>query len=193
MKKLFYILPVVALLVIACKEEPPPAEPDPDVLPSATENGANTFGCKINGDEVWLAKYGDTSNTNISVEATYDTTGGAGKLFISAVREDLTWGNFERIEIHGSSITQDPLQDDIAYYMTVEHAKIYGFYNFAPEADCGHYYHDMGAPGNLTITYLDTISQVISGTFDMILVNNDCETTNFAITDGVFDLSYTQP
>lgn len=191
MKKLFYVLPLIALFIYACKEDPIPTEPEPDALPAATESGANTIGCKINGDEIWLSKYGDTSNTNISLEATYDTAGGI--FFITAVREDLTWGNFERIEIHGSSIMQDPLQDDISYYMTVEHDKVYGFYDFEPEDGCGHYFHDLGAPGNLNITYLDTVAQVISGTFDMVLVNNGCDPANLVITDGVFDVSYEQP
>jgi hypothetical protein len=193
MKKLIYLLPIVSIIMIACKEETPPPAPVPDVLPTATETGAFTFGCMINGDEVWLAKYGDTTNTSIPITATYDTVGGAGKFFISAVRQDQTWGQFERMEIHGSSIVQDPLQDDITYLMTVEHDKIYGLYDFEPEDGCSHYYHNQGGPGNLTITYLDTVAQIISGTFDMTLINNSCTSTNFVITDGVFDVKSSYP
>ncbi len=193
MKKLVYLLPALCFIILtySCKEETPDPGPAPDVMPTATTSGANTFGCMVD-DELWVAKYADTTNTNITVNGTFDTAGGL--FFITAVREDLTFGNFERINFYGSSIVQDPLQTPITYIMSVEHDKVYGYQDYQPETGgCGHYYHNMGGPGSITINFLDTVNQIISGNFDMNLVNSGCVPPNLLITEGVFDLKYDAP
>ena len=55
MKK-FFFLPLVALLFLAVKcplQNTPPKQNPPDVLPPATQTGANTMGFLLNG-KVWL-------------------------------------------------------------------------------------------------------------------------------------------
>ena len=46
--KLFIIIPLIFLLISSCKKH------EDNELPPATQSGANTFGCKINGVN-WVA------------------------------------------------------------------------------------------------------------------------------------------
>lgn len=186
MKKIFYILPI-ALLFVACKDDEPVETVEPDVMPAATTVGANTFGCNVDG-KLWVAKNADTDSAEVVVDGTYDK--GTGDFYLTAVRQDLSHNNFERIKIYGSGIFQTP-DLPLTYIMTVEHNKVYGYLDFNPAAGgCGHYYHNPSAPGALTITKVDTIAQIVSGSFQMDLINNDCDPSGISITDGVFDLNY---
>jgi len=58
---------------------------------------------------------------------------------------------------------------------------------------CDYYFQSLPGLnlGKLTITYLNEEKNIISGTFYMNLVNNDCEGDSLLkITDGRFDFHY---
>jgi len=53
------------------------------------------------------------------------------------------------------------------------------------------YYHDTLDKGQVTITHLDREKNIISGTFQMTLVNPDCTSdTTIEVTLGRFDFGY---
>jgi hypothetical protein len=54
MKKLFILILLLSSFLTACSN-------DEEVLPSITAHGANTFGCKVNG-QVWVANGTDGWN-----------------------------------------------------------------------------------------------------------------------------------
>lgn len=77
MKYLLLVIPL-ALLLGCKKTSPAPA----DQLPPATQTGANTFGCLLNG-QVWTPQgYNGTSNYSVS----YDPNYRKGTLSISTYR-----------------------------------------------------------------------------------------------------------
>jgi len=72
MKKILPIISGLALLILCsfpgCGVLPTPKE----VLPTATQTGANTFGCLVNG-KVWLPKgYNGTSNLSPSYDPNFN-------------------------------------------------------------------------------------------------------------------------
>ena len=57
-----FTIPFVFLFCTSCKKTSPPT-----VLPPITQNGANTFGCKING-QVWVPYYPCDLGQSIELE-----------------------------------------------------------------------------------------------------------------------------
>lgn len=174
------ILPVLLLILFSScnKQEPEPEGPE---LPPLTHEGKNTFGCKING-EVWVAEV-EPSIWNSDVQSYYNSQD-SGRFSVQ--------GNFE-VE---SNVIEDVRLRAYNVFSTgsfelhaPEGNQKRGFDPGYPE-DCT-FYHDYNNPGSLEITYFNTNSQIISGKFEMDLVNLDCsQDTVMHITEGRFDVRY---
>lgn len=166
---------LAALLLSACtKDDPDPASQ----LPPATQTGANTFGCLVNG-QAWTPQgYSGFSNYIVS----YDTFSDGGLINISAYRIYGSGTNdFQSISLWTKSISgigtfsfRDTLTS-IAQFSDYKSNCIWR----SSEPDIVY------RQGTLTLSRLDLRTGVISGTFEFTLAKPGCDTIK--VTQGRFD------
>jgi hypothetical protein len=168
------LLPALALaLLTQCQK----ADSDPvDQLPPATQTGANTFGCLVNG-QVWTPKgYDGTSNYTVYFDPNYRK----GTLNISTYRYEV--GNSaSRQDI---ILFSDSLKSVGSYSLTIQNhqeALYYGARGQCEFRQNGVHYRR----GSLTITRLDLSAGIISGTFAFTLYKPGCDSVR--VTQGRFD------
>ena len=96
------LLPLLALLLMQChKKDPDPAKPE-DQLPPATQTGAGTFGCLVNG-KPWTPS---GNNATPSFQVHYDPTYHGGNLAVTAFRRLDDKGNRQVISLGGDQIAK---------------------------------------------------------------------------------------
>ncbi|RZK98100.1 MAG: hypothetical protein EOO62_26990 [Hymenobacter sp.] len=169
-----FLLPALALLLLTqCQK----ADPDPaSQLPAATQTGANTFGCLVNG-QPWLPG-GNDGTSNYSVY--YDPTYAQGTLGILTYR------------VTNNSTVQQTIGINSDSMRTIGTYKLKAKGHHQPalidsKTACRYYASDPGTycKGTLTITRLDYTVGVISGTFSFTLAKAGCDTIK--VTQGRFD------
>ncbi len=129
-----------------------------DVLPAATQEGKNTFGCLLN-DVVWLPKssvsiYQEYSNINGGYDPSNKTFG------IQAAKRDKY--PFENINIYSKNITGIG-----TYRLYLNYDKTSTAYSFSESKQSNKDFFLMNDTINsvLTIKRLDTLNYIISGSF----------------------------
>jgi len=177
---LLILLFSVFLLNAKCKKD----KPDPPaVLPPITQEGKNTFGCKVNG-EVWVPSYkcGGTGNP-------------CGEIAVDIARLSQ---NQLPVEIHigvgqkknDNSLTAFSIQtktnesifsignkiDSVTMYFQKPVVQLYYNYNYYNRIE------------KFEITKLDTLNKIISGIFELTLYKSTSDSLN--ITEGRFDLKF---
>jgi hypothetical protein len=145
-------------------------------LPDATQTGANTFGCLLNG-KVWLPK-GNDGTANFSVY--YDPSLMGGTLNVGTYRYYGS-GNNDRdnMNLYSDSLTQE---GTYALYQKSTRGAIYSNWKACS------YANDATVPyktGELVITKLDLTNGIIAGTFHFTLYKPGCD--SIRITQGRFD------
>lgn len=194
MKKLFSYLILILSFGISCRED------DFDILPAITQEGLNTFGCVIDG-EVLIPK---------NAEAGF--LGGASGLQIVYFKDSTFNSIGEYIRPPSISITSSNYHDvggDLIYlyipfpilqkeYQINESNGNSNFYNLPqPHVILNTYdrqdilkrYLSYYQSGQITITEFDTISTVISGYFNLRVVDAVTKTDTIEVTDGRFDIN----
>lgn len=174
MKTRVNLLLVTALLALSqCKKN----DPDPvSQLPPATQTGANTLGCLVNGHP-WTPQ-GNDGSSNYSVS--YDQNP-YGVLDLRTYRyQQKPIDNFQYLilftrELHGpkSYDVRDIVNTRVSWYDRLSGCDM--------SSDAPGTYHK----GTLTITKLDLQAGIISGTFSFTLAKPGCDTVR--ITQGRFD------
>jgi len=177
MKKILLIISGLALFILCgfpgCGVLPAPKE----VLPAATQTGANTFGCLVNG-KVWLPKGNDgTSNLNLSYDPPY-----MGGVFNLQTYRYYGVGSNDRQNI---TIYLDSLSKvgQYNFYFSHNRAAIFSDWN-----KCS-YPNDSSViykAGRINVTKLDLQGAILSGTFDFTLAKSNCDTIK--VTEGRFDI-----
>jgi hypothetical protein len=175
---------LVLLLVfnIQCKKSTPP----PNILPAMTQEGKNTFGCKING-EVWIPYYQCGLITifskckELQTVVNYADTTTKLPFYI-----DLTVSR----EIGGGSFTSFDIRAEI-----LKTGKIDSFLNVTYRRDSFSYdpQHPISPATNaIIVTKIDAVNQIISGTFYFTLYNSSYGSISdsLVVTDGRFDVTY---
>lgn len=178
MKHLFFTILPLALLLSCQKSTPAPV----DQLPPATQTGANTFGCLVNG-QPWTPS-GNNGTPNL--RADYDPTYAGGSLQVKAYRYTGAGNNvLQGLTFGATNVTQP------------------GIYSFPLTGPNGISYSDFGAPapqsyfstssgtltyqkGTLTLTRFDLARGIMAGTFTFTLAQPGCDTLK--ITQGRFDV-----
>jgi len=176
LKFICILLLTLPLLSVECED--PIAEEQPYELPPITQEGANTFGCLING-EVWLPQANDSDDEPLDVNYP----------IIS---------NFDiRIQKSTSERT-DEINLRLKDTSDIWEGKTY---NFTKRAETIlYFYHDkclfananVGGQiiaGELFISRFDSGNRFVSGTFWFTAVS-DCDTV--FVKDGRFDLLFTK-
>lgn len=172
MQHVLPFLSVAALLTLStCKKDDPEAQ-----LPPATQTGANTFGCLING-QAWTPR-GNNGTSNYSVS--YDPSYRKGTLNISTYRYNSNADN----DWQSMIIYSDSLKTPGVYQLNRPNRQEALFHNFKNgcEFSGGSRNYCRGA---LTITRLDLQAGIISGTFHFTLYKPGCD--SIRVTEGRFD------
>lgn len=162
----------VSVLFGQCRKrhDPTPLEQ----LPPATQTGADTFGCLLNG-QAWRPK-GFNGTSNYSVD--YDPTYQGGTLNLFTYRLDQA-GKQQVIGLFSDSLTR------VGTYplIRLNHAEP----QFSDEKTGCEFLQ--GGPqyraGTLTITRLDRTARIVSGTFHFKLYQPGCDSV--IVTEGRFD------
>jgi len=175
LKYIFLLLFFSSLLFLNmdCTEKPDPV-PEPQ-LPPLTHEGKNTFGCLVNG-ELWLP----------------DVDGGMG--VVHELSCEYVNGYFD---LDAKIFTKDKNQKiSLTLYNSILHKdKIYMLNDKNPGS--GYYLNyripctvrtDSLINGKLIISFIDTLTRIVSGTFNFTAYSIDCDTIR--ITDGRFDVKY---
>lgn len=170
--------------VFSCNKPPVNPEPTEPVMPPLTHQGLNTFGCYIDG-ELFVANEGESVWSIPPVSGSFNE--GTRQLNLQGTR----YINIETSERDNIKIFAEISSGVQTYqYQFNLDGETVGYRNWNGSR-CDYYYQDIPDIGELTITYLDEEQNIISGTFYMNLVNEDCaEDTLLKITDGRFDFRY---
>lgn len=169
---LFITLPFICLV---CRKD---SEIDPK-LPPATQEGKNTFGCKVNG-KVWLPdirKY--TFYVIDELEANYYTYD--SNMYIHAIY----WTNDIQESIYLSLQT---FSGEGKYYLRTKYKADHGYFFREIDSVSKIYYTNDTIGGQVEITKFDTINQIVSGIFFFNAVNDIGQIVD--ISDGRFDVIY---
>ena len=159
-----------------CKKTPPP----PNILPPVTQEGKNTFGCKVNG-EIWIP---------------YATC----NIFYGERCKELGFQVFQRDTLHklpisfylGSKSETDSssfiiytLASNISQTGNIIDSVVLLFFKNANQF---YHYPPSHASGVFNITKLDSVDNIMAGIFSFTLYdsNND----SVVISDGRFDLTF---
>jgi len=175
MKKLFFILfPILILLTVQCKKSTPE-----DQLPPITTTGANTFGCKVNGN-VWLPGH-----------ATWSISWDGPKENKLVVDE-----NIQNYGMNGTQIFANYFQSNATTALDLDlrginntgtyHLEYYRIAYF----DMNTAYGPFDTFAIVNISRCDTIQKIVSGTFSFIGYTDSTRTKSVTITDGRFDVHY---
>ena len=177
MKKLLLYLALLLLTQCSkCKNDPKPADPSSQ-LPPATQTGANTFGCLVNGQP--FTPQGNTGTSNFN--ASYDPTFRGGTLDIRAYNCSGDCTNAKRtILLGGEGINK------VGTYPLVSNGQqSASFFDRSKPFPCSEYRGNGGdyINGTLIISRLD--GGLVSGTFSFKAAHAGCDTLK--ITQGRFD------
>ncbi|NOQ74066.1 MAG: hypothetical protein GQ574_18815 [Crocinitomix sp.] len=177
-----YLLGLLGIVSVMFACNKPPIEPKPDPveqLPEATQEGKNTFGCYING-EPFVPRVDFTIGGPIAIWAGFNEE---TRLFSTQGTRETFDDKFE--DVRFKLYITDSIGEYNMHSVTDEYRGYVGYGTICS------YYHDTLNYGLVTITHLDEALDIVSGTFEITLVNPDCATnTIMEITDGRFDLRY---
>ncbi|TAE42968.1 MAG: hypothetical protein EAZ51_05485, partial [Sphingobacteriales bacterium] len=169
-KNTLLLLFSLLMLSASCKKEK--AKNPIDDLPPATQTGANTFGCLING-EIWKPKAGLLSRV---LYYDYERYNNEDFLRISAIRV-ISDVNKMKLTIGIVGINKNG-----KYSVTDGNYNV----NYSDTKSGCDYYDDKDLSGTLIITRYDLQAGIISGTFNFKLEKTGCPT--IIATEGRFDL-----
>ena len=169
----YFLLVIPLALLLGCKKTNPAPE---DQLPPATQAGANTFGCLLNG-QVWTPQgYNGTSNYSVS----YDPNYRKGTLSIGTYRYVGEGANdYQIVGFFSDSIKST---GDFPLIIVGHQEATFVDHTTGCELRGNNIQYRRGT---LTITRLDLQAGVIAGTFAFTLYKPGCDSVR--VTQGRFD------
>ena len=187
----FFII-LLACPFYGCKKHTSEPSNPVDQLPPATQTGANTFGCLVNGQVVVIHKpFGDvTIDYGSQYQLKYPTVN--GYVFGVSGTDKIDGCQLKTV---GLQLDSTQLQEGQTYPLNtgrVMYGKV-GYVNTAngcPPSPFLMYTTTPNVSGQLTITHFDQHNQIVSGTFyfDAIEITKG-DTVH--VTNGRFDMKYT--
>ncbi|UOQ73226.1 DUF6252 family protein [Hymenobacter cellulosilyticus] len=149
-------------------------------LPPATQTGANTFGCLVNG-QVYLPS-GNAGISNYTVIYEPDFLGGSLQIVTYRYPEP-KGGKTQEVSLGGINI------DHVGTYKVGLNSEVgVSFIDDYKMRPCNEYRNDQAAVysrGTVFISRLDLSAGIISGTFEFTLAQPGCDTIR--VTKGRFD------
>jgi hypothetical protein len=178
------LLVIIVSIITACKKDGNNNTTDPNNvpgLPPATQSGANTFGCLVNGVP-WVPEGYGGGSPNLSID--YDPGFNNGIFGIAAYRKTANENSSIGIGIADSlNFIKAPIQ------LILGKKSLYGV--FYSNENCFITYFDTSVyrKGFLKINTYDKTKKIIAGTFEAILFKSGCIDT-IRITKGRFDFKF---
>ena len=171
--KIYLLLPLLGVLLSCRKDDPNPV----DQLPPATQTGANTFGCLVNG-RAWTPQ-GNDGTSNYSV--VYDAGLNGGLFDLKTYRYPGGTNDFQSISLDITSNAQVgsySLGNAQQTRVVFQDTKTNCYWSSRESATTYR-------RGTLTITRLDLRAGIVSGTFAFTLYRPGCDSVR--VTQGRFD------
>ncbi|MDP3665672.1 MAG: DUF6252 family protein [Sediminibacterium sp.] len=172
-----YFLWLLGLCVILtasqCKKSVGPPPDNPYGLPNATQTGANTMACLINGTP-WIFKWRLWTSLNAKVNDTAFSIGAFDSTstiiyVISKPSSDKIYRLNDTAKVYGlRTVEKNCFQNPIGGYGNIVPIKSY--------------------EGEVHLTKVDNVNKIISGTFWFQIKTDYCDTIK--ITNGRFDCQY---
>ena len=176
--RILYLLVAALLGLSQCKKKSDPAPVDQ--LPPATQTGANTFGCLLNG-QPWTPS-GNNGTPNFVV--TYDPNYMGGALQIKSYR----YSGAKNDVLQGIVLGAAQVNNVGGYILSLKGGNGANYIDNGLPSPCNYYGE---APqltyrkGTLTVTHLDQKTGIVSGTFAFTLYQPGCDSVR--VTNGRFD------
>ncbi|MGC4129944.1 MAG: DUF6252 family protein [Bergeyella sp.] len=170
--KYIFFITLLSLCILSCRDK----DQDPDVLPNATQHGANTGGALVDG-KVWVAKIEQPDLNPGGNNTQYEFVNGEYKLQIHLRNIENPSGNVIKIYL-----VSDQDFDTGNYQLNEINTAIYSPSTYP-------YYTNSNNVGVINITKFDKVNKIISGTFSFKAINmfsNEVVT----ITEGRFDKKF---
>ena len=186
MKNLILLLFTTFTLSCCSKNDDKP-KTELEKLPPATQTGANTAGCLVNGVAFLPKGYFPTGN----LVCNYID----GKDFILGIGERTIQGSNDLIRDVGFGSQNQNLHDNIGLTFSLGENNLddnskYGFYtiNAVPPPDPNHYETNSIITGEFKITYHNYNQAILSGIFWFDAINSNGEIVQ--VREGRFDMHY---
>lgn len=172
----------IFFLSVSCKKQP---VDQLSLLPPATQTGANTFGCLVNGRAFIPKTKGllTGGGGGAPIQSQYMLISANGTVFYIAARRDIDNGSADGVDVSTDSLKISE-GEILPLTKSFTPGRAAGFYGI----NLTSYQTNTNATGQLTITHLDTIKQIVSGTFYFNAVSKVGDTVR--ITNGRFDVHY---
>lgn len=151
-------------------------------LPPATQVGANTVGCLVNG-EIFLPR---AEGINPAVVVNYEFVD--GEFFFRLTFRDQTGQGNESVNVRTAHIELEPNQTYTLNKNYNDDGDYTGGGGEYQTSSTNEFFTNLTNIGELTITRLDLSNSIISGTFWFDAINQDGEIVE--IRDGRFDYVY---
>jgi len=170
---------IVTILLISCKKSV-------SELPPATETGANTFGAKVDGN-FWVPSGFGPINANSVLRAHFAIDNGLyieAKNLASSPKESEFLIFIKGVDAPGTYL----LNMHSAGYPN--QSVSYAYYvkrNITPENE---WRTSDQYTGSVTVTKLDKVSKIVSGTFQFNAINLYNTPVTLTVTEGRFDIKY---
>jgi hypothetical protein len=179
MKIITMLLFCATLLATSCKKDDDQANNPIDALPPATQVGAQTFGCLVDG-EVFLPK--DIGGNRLG--AFYQNI--AGRFFLGITSNSESNNKSISISIQGMNL--EMIEENEYELGSEEDAKLFAVFIKGFQNELIIQTTNL-KPGSIVITNHDIENFILSGTFEFTVT--DERGTEIKVTDGRFDLKYT--
>ena len=176
MRKLLLFFLTTFALMSCDKDDDAPTNPV-DQLPPATQTGANTFGCLLDG-EAFIPSGG----TN-PLDCVYQLINGDRFFTLQGNKRN---ENFNRITLSLSTNAKEIEEGETYLLIENEVGNAFARYSFSANAT----FTSQTNSGTLTITKLDLDNQIVSGIFSFDII--DFEGNLRQIRNGRFDMQYSQ-
>ncbi len=174
MKPFSFSFILLFLLLLSCKKEK---------LPKPTQQGKNTFGCKVDG-KLFVPKDVITVPVTPGLIAFYDEAGSNYFELRVTENKDEENGGLRRtilFKIFNLTVGTNNLneQNKVSVKISVDNNQLDKSYET-----------NSTTGGILTVTRLDTNQNIISGTFSFVAAPKQANSQNVHVTEGRFDISY---
>ena len=157
-----------------------------DKIPPETHTGENTFGCLLDG-QIFTPKRGlYSSGRDCFYQHIYQGTNG----FVFLVNGSQRNGRITSIGVGFDSLAL--IEGKKYNLLELGRGNAYGSFRYQPieYSNIENYSTSIANTGELVITKLDEVKQIVSGTFWFNVVKKNGDTVH--ITQGRFDMKYTK-
>jgi hypothetical protein len=176
MKKSFAFYFVIAsVALLSCNKEV-------TELPPSTQTGANTFGCKVDG-KFWVPAGFGIMPTAATVEVRFLGT----DILINA-RNFSSSPTETEFELRIKNVTGPGVYSLNTTTTYPNNAVSYGYYVHRKITPDNEWMTSAEYPGTVTITKIDTVNLIVSGTFEFQAINLYNNPQPMSVTEGRFDV-----